>query len=105
MAKWYGKIGFFVTEETKPGVYVEKITTRNYYGEVTRNSRGLQTTNQVNDNITVSATISILLDPYAENNFHSIKYVEFMGAKWKVSNAEVQLPRLLLTLGGVYNGE
>lgn len=103
MAKWYGEIGFAETVETKPGVWVEKITSRNYYGDTIRNSRRLQSANQLNDNINISNQISIVADPYANNNFHSMRYAEFMGTKWKISDVEVQYPRLILTLGGVYN--
>lgn len=105
MAKWYGEIGFAETVETKPGVWVEQITKRNYYGDVIRNSRRLQSANQLNDNINISNQISIVADPYANNNFHSMRYAEFMGTKWKISDIEVQYPRLILTLGGVYNVE
>ena len=90
--------------ETVPGVWTEKITEREYFGDVIRNSRRLQNSGNLNDNVTISNEISILSDPYAINNFHSMRYVEFMGAKWKVSDIEVQYPRLLLTLGGLYNG-
>lgn len=103
MAKWSGKIGFEKTTETKPGVWVEEFTERSYYGDVIRNSRRLQTTDQVNDNITISNQLSIVADPYAYENFHSIRYATFMGTKWKITDIEVQYPRLLLTLGGVYN--
>lgn len=104
MAKHYGKIGYAETVEVKPGVWKEQITERKYYAEVTRNTRRLQSTDKVNDDININNTFSIVADPYAINNFHSMRYVEFMGAKWKVSNVEVQYPRLLLTLGGLYNG-
>ena len=103
MAKWYGEIGFAETVETKPGVWVEQITKRNYYCDTIRNSRRLQSANQLNDNINISNQISIVADPYANNNFHSMRYAEFMGTKWKISDIEVQYPRLILTLGGVYN--
>lgn len=105
MAKFYGVIGYAVTEETKPGVWKEQITERMYYGDLTRNTRKLQSTDQLNDNINVANEISIIADPFANKNFHSMKYVEFMGAKWKVTSVEVQYPRLILTVGGVYNGE
>ena len=105
MAKWYGEIGFAETVETKPGVWVEQITSRNYYGDTIRNSRRLQSANQLNDNINISNQISIVADPYANNNFHSMRYAKFMGTKWKISDVEVQYPRLILTLGGVYNVE
>ena len=103
MPKWYGKIGYGVTEETSPGVWTEEIVERQYYGDIIRNLRRLETSDQVNDNVSVSNEISIVSDPYAFENFHSIRWVEFMGAKWKVSSIEVQHPRLVLSLGGVYN--
>lgn len=104
MAKFYGVIGFFETRETRPGVWVEQITERNYYGDLTRNSRRFESGDQVNDNITISNSLSIVADPYAIQNFHSMRYVEFMGAKWKITAVEVAYPRLTLTIGGVYNG-
>lgn len=105
MAKFFGAIGYAVTEETKPGVWKERITERMYFGDLTRNTRKLQSTDQLNDDINVANEVSIVADPFANENFHSMKYVEFMGAKWKITSVEVQYPRLILTVGGVYNGE
>ncbi len=105
MAKYYGKIGYSVTEETVPGIWEESVTERSYYGDLIKNTRRYQSADKVNDDLSISNEISILADPYAYENFHSMKYVEFMGAKWKVTNVEVQYPRLILTVGGVYNGE
>ena len=106
MARWYGVIGYDTgTEETKPGVWVEQITERNYYGDVIRNTRRLQSGESVNDDLIISNEISIIADPYAIQNFHAIRYASYMGAKWKVSNVTVQDRRLNLTLGGVWNGE
>lgn len=105
MGKFYGSIGYAETVETSPGVWVEQITERKYYGDVNRDSRRLQSANQLNDNINVSSEISIVADPYAYNHFHSMRYAEFMGAKWKVSTVEPKPPRLILTLGGLYNGQ
>ena len=103
MAKFYGKIGYASTVETKPGVYEEQIVERSYYGDWIRNTRRLQSADQVNDDINISNEISIVADPYATNNFHTMRYAVFMGTKWKISNVEVSYPRLILTLGGVYN--
>ena len=105
MAKWYGEIGFAETVETKPGVWIEQITKRNYYGDVTRDSRRLQTADKLNDNVNISNQISIISDPYANENFHSMRYAFYMGTRWKITDIEVQYPRLNLTLGGVWNGE
>ena len=104
MNKYYGKVGFAETKETSPGVWVEDIVEKNYYGDIVRNIRNLESSGKVNDDISLSNNISIVSDPYAVENFHSIRYVEFMNAKWKVLKVEVNYPRLLLVLGGVYNG-
>lgn len=104
MAKWYGPIGYAETVEVRPGVYKDEITEREYSGDLLQNSRSLQSANQLNDDINVANKISIVADPFAYQNFHSMKYVEFMGAKWKITRVEVNHPRLILTIGGVYNG-
>ena len=105
MAKFYGKIGYAEMQEIRPGVWEEGITERAYYGDLGRNTRRLQPVSQVNDNLTIANEISIVSDPYASLNFHSMRYVEFMGAKWKIENVEVSPPRLILTIGGLYNGK
>ena len=104
MAKFYGSVGYGLLEETVPGVWEDRIVEHSYYGDVIRNNRKLQSSSQLNDNIIVSNEISILSDPFANENFHCIRYVTFMGTKWKVSNVDVQYPRLVLTLGEVFNG-
>lgn len=103
MAKFFGKIGYAETKQTSPGVWEEEITEREYFGDITRNTRRLQTSGNINDNIVVTNEISIVADPFANQNFHAMRYVEFMGTKWKISNVEVQYPRLILTLGDQYN--
>lgn len=103
MAKFYGEIGYVETIETEPGVWVENIIKRNYYGDLIRNTRSLVSSGNVNDNINISNEISILADPYANEHFHSMRYVELMGAKWKITNVEVKYPRLILMIGGLYN--
>ena len=104
MPKFYGSIGDAISKETTPGVWIEDIVERQYFGDVYRNTRKLQSGNQVNDSIDISNEISILSDPFANENFHSMRYVTYMGAKWKVSSVEVRYPRLILTVGGLYNG-
>ena len=105
MAKWYGIIGYAVTAETEPGLWEEQITERPYYGDVQRNVRRLQSSDTINNNITVANEFSIVADPFANENFHAMRYIEFMGTKWRVESVEVQYPRLILTTGGEYNGE
>lgn len=105
MAKWYGKVGYSETVETSPGVWVPHDTVREYYGDVIRNTtKWTVNSDSTNDDLTVNSQISIVADPFANNKFHSMKWIEFMGARWKVTSVEPQPPRLLLTLGGVWNG-
>lgn len=104
MAKFYGVIGYATTVETKPGVWEEQITERKYYGDLIRNTRRLESSGNLNDNVTINNEISIVADPYAYGNFHSMRYVKFMGTAWKITSVDVQYPRLILSVGGVYNG-
>lgn len=106
MAKFYGPIGYAETIETSPGVWIDRIIERNYYGELIRNtSRWTVSSDSVNDDLNISNQISIISDPYAVSNFHSMKYIEFMGTKWKITNVEVRYPRLILTVGGEWHGQ
>jgi len=105
MARYYGVIGFADgSVETVPGVWDEVIVERPYFGDVTRNTRRLQSGEYVNDNITISNEISIVSDPYALQNFHAIRYISWMGTNWKVTSVEVQYPRLILSIGEEYHG-
>lgn len=104
MAKFYGKIGYGQSVDKGVGVYEDVITEYQYRGDVLRNARQLKDGESVNNDISVSNSISIVADAYANANFHAIRYIEWMGTLWTVSDVEVQSPRLLLRLGGVYNG-
>ena len=102
MAKFYGKIGFEVQTETRPGVW-EYFTEKTYRGDLLKLMNRNQDAGQVNENIALSNTISIVADPFAVNNFAAIRYVEYLGTKWEVSSVEVNYPRMTLYIGGVYN--
>lgn len=105
MDKYHGYIGFAETVETAPDVWEEQIIEREAQGDILKVSRRLVGASQLNDNITVSNKISILADPFAYQNFHQIRYITWMGAKWKVTVVDVSYPRLILEIGGVYNGQ
>ena len=105
MAKWFGKIGYSETVETTPGVWTPRDTVKEYFGDVIRNNtRWSGNSESTNDNLTVNSQISIVSDPFAIEKFYSMKWIEFMGTKWEISSVEPQFPRLLITLGGVWNG-
>lgn len=105
MARWHGIVGYATCEEVRPGIWKDKITTREYDGESIRiTSKWSSSQEGTNDNLTLDQQISIVADPFAYQNFSSIKFVEFMGVMWKVTSVNPQRPRLVLTIGGVYNG-
>lgn len=105
MAKYYGAVGFSSTYEdpNSPGDYVEEIVEKKYYGEVIRNRRRWEKTDRINDNLNINNEISILADTYAYHNLNEIRYVTWLGTKWKVTDIDIQYPRLTLSIGGVYN--
>lgn len=104
--KFCGKIGYAPeTVEVTPGVYEEQIVEHIYRGDVIRNTRRLESDDKANDDITSNNSISIMADAYAYDHFYDMRYVEWQGSKWKVTNVEVQRPRLILTIGGIYNDQ
>lgn len=104
MAKFYGVIGYGEAVESAPGVWTDSMVEYPYYGDVVRNARSLQPGENLNNDLSVDNSISIVADAYAREHFFAIRYLEWAGALWTVSNVDVQSPRLLLRLGGVYNG-
>ena len=105
MAKFYGKIGYGISGETDPGVYELQIKECSYYCEVLAKSWKYDSTENTNDDINIANRISIVADEFAYEHSYAMRYVEWMGTRWKISKVEVQSPRLILTIGGVYNGE
>lgn len=104
MARFYGAVGFTMgTMETKPGVYTDVITIRDYFGDVMKRRLSWDKGESINDNIKIANQISILADEYAELHAYAMKWVEWKGVKWKVSSVEFERPRMILTLGDVYN--
>lgn len=104
MGKFHGNIGFAEQQKTAAGVFEEQIVEREYYGDVisafynTKNS-----SDTINDELGINNRISVVANEYALKNFQFMKYVVYMGVKWKITNIEPQYPRLILSIGGVYN--
>lgn len=104
MTKFSGVIGFGHSTETAPGVWTDVMTEKSYYGDVVRNTRRLTQGDKINDDLSVGNSISIVADAFANENFFAMRYIGWAGTFWVVSDVEVRSPRLILTLGGVYNG-
>jgi len=103
MARFFGKVGFsFGSTETSPGVWTNNIVERTYYGDVMKRSRRWESGDNINDDLKINNQISILADQFAEENLYAVKYIEWMGTKWKVTSVEIEHPRMVLTMGDIY---
>lgn len=101
--KWFGKVGFIKTEETKPGVYMPVEKEREYYGDVVTNRRRWERSDMSsNDDIQVTNSISIVADSYMQDNLGYMKYVIWNGMKWKIANFQIEYPRITIDFGGLY---
>lgn len=103
MAKYSGKIGFEIEEETEPGIWEKKIIERTYFGDLVKFYKNLSGHDKVNEDIVMNNQISIVADAYANRNIFAMSYADFMGSKWRITNVEVHPPRLIISLGGLYN--
>lgn len=105
MSKFFGAVGYISEVETAPGVTTNTPVEKRYKGDLLQNNRRLDNGVDINDNVSISNRISILADAYANNHIHDMRYVKWRGTAWKVTNIDVKPPRIILSLGGVYNGE
>jgi hypothetical protein len=105
MAKFYGPIGYAVPTETTPGVWKNIFTEHIHCGDVIKDTGRWQASDKVNDDLSISNIISIVADPFANANLYAMRYIKWMGSFWKITNVEVRRPRIILTIGGVYNGK
>ena len=106
MAKFHGIVGFVDYVETKPDVYKEVTTEREYSGDLKRKNNRYVSTSTLNDNLAINNQIEIIADPYINQHFPSIRYVHWKGADWKVTSVDDSTPpKIVLTLGDVYNGQ
>lgn len=103
MSKYHGKIGFACTEETSPGIYTETIIEKEASGDLVQIVGKISSSDTINNGMRLSSSISVIAEPYIKHNLKYIRYVTFMGEKWEVTDIKPSYPRLILTLGGLYN--
>lgn len=104
MAKFSGNVGYIIEEETAPGVFTQEPIERKMFGDILRASGSFGTGDKVNSDVRIQPRISVVGDAFAYTHFYDIRYVEYLGHKWDISYIEIQRPRIILTLGGRYNG-
>ena len=105
--RWHGRIGFVITvqDEIKPSKWVEKAIEKQYYGDILKNNFRWESGLSVNDDINISNRISVIADNYMTSNLQYMKYIEISGAFWKINSIDIQAPRLILEIGGIWNGK
>lgn len=104
MAKFHGNIGYVKTVETSPGIWTDEIILRMYTGDVLKNSVRWKSEDKINDDLYFDNQLSIVTDTFAIENAYAMKFVEFMGARWRISNIMIDRPRFTITIGGLYHG-
>lgn len=104
MSKYHGFVGFAKSDETAPGVWEEVVKEREYFGDVIKNRTSMQQSGVVNTNIVISNNISIVADEYAFENFCDMRYITYLGKKWQITSVELSRPRIIMNVGGIYNG-
>lgn len=104
MARFSGVIGFAHAQKIRPGVSEDVITERKVFGDVLRNTRKLEDDGRVLSDFTIGNSFSVVADAFVNENIYAIRYIKYKGVLWTVSDVEVQHPRLILRVGGVYNG-
>ena len=103
MARFHGKVGYLITEDVGHGIHKERIIERPYFGDVNRQAYNWSAGSSLNDNITISNEFSIVADAFAYENLYTMKYITYLGTKWKITNANIARPRIILSIGGIYN--
>ena len=104
MAKFYGVIGYAIQKETSPGVWKDSIIEKNYRGDVVLNQQRWQKSEGANEDHNLDNSISIIGDEFAYANFGYMKYIVWHSQKWKIQSININRPRIVLQIGGVYNG-
>lgn len=105
MARFFGVVGFAENNvEIRPGVFEDIIVEKNYYGDLVKNARRFQDGSTIVDELSFDNSISILANKYANDHIDAMRYVVLNEVRWEITSIEAQPPRLILRLGGVYNG-
>ena len=105
MAKFSGEIGFkFQPDIGSVGVWEPTITEKHYYGDIVNDVYKWNDGSKVNSDLNISNKFSIVANSFAVDNLGCMAYVKWRGVKWRIITAEIFGPRIILYIGGLYNG-
>ena len=105
--KWHGMIGFETQVEVsddprKATVWKPQIVPKHYYGEVQRIIKREGSGDKVNNDISFNNQFFIISDLYAQHNAYNMKWIEWMGRKWHITEITIEYPRITINIGGEY---
>jgi hypothetical protein len=109
MARFTGLVGYVTQEESVPGVWSQSETPKMMKGDIIRqsitNGKGdrVADSGKVNDDVSLGHRVSLIGDAYAFANCFNMKWVQINGIKWSISSIEMQRPRIIVSLGGMWN--
>lgn len=102
--KFYGQIGYIYNREVRPGIWSTEPEEHPAYGDVLSNVRRWETDSDINDDLTTSNRLSVIVDRFLCEHMGAMRYVRWNGTAWSIKSIELIRPRAILTLGGVYDG-
>ena len=88
--------------EDEPGIWVDAIEERPYKGDIIRSGRRFDNSENINDNFTITNVFSIISDAFLYSHIPAMRYIEYLGSKFKIVSVEVERPRVEIRVGGVY---
>ncbi len=104
MAKYAGLVCYVTQEEKVPGVWTPLENPVLMKGDIIRQSSNYQDNGKINSDISLNHRVSLVGDAYAFDNYYNIKWIMLDGRKWEVTSVEIQRPRIIVSIGGLWNG-
>lgn len=108
MARFYGTVGFMQTveDDSRPGMYFEKITEYpKRYGDILTNKWNSSPGKSINDDFKVANRISVVCNKKMISEAQFARYIIWNNVKWEITSVDIEPPRLIFTLGGIYNAQ
>lgn len=105
MARYSGLVGYVTQEETVPGVWSPVENPRTMKGEIIRQSSTNPDHGKINSDISLNHRVSLWGDAYAFDSYYAIKWIQIDGRKWEVTSVEIKRPRIIVTVGGLWNAQ
>ena len=105
--RFHGYLGYegpSVEDPPDSGIYKASVVERVHTGVIVKHRRNQDNATSINGVMSVNNDISIVGDPYALEHLHNLKYIRWNNVCWTVTSVETDTPRIIVSIGEVYNG-